>query len=55
MEEFDEATPLRESYCSRLTAEEYEEQAARWVPIGMHASFEIPVSHSATRTRLYGS
>ncbi|CAI8023184.1 hypothetical protein GBAR_LOCUS13577, partial [Geodia barretti] len=27
MEEFDEATPLRESYCSRLTHHEYEEQA----------------------------
>ena len=29
MDEFDEATPLRGSYCSRLTTEEYEEQAAR--------------------------
>lgn len=30
MDEFDEATPLRGTYCSRLTSEEYEEQGARW-------------------------
>lgn len=30
MDEFDEATPLRGTYCSRLTSEEYEEQSARW-------------------------
>ena len=36
MEEFDEATPLRESYCSRLTAEEYEEQTDRCAPIRIH-------------------
>lgn len=29
MDEFDEATPLRGTYCSRLTSEEYEEQGAR--------------------------
>lgn len=28
LEEFDEATPLRGTYCSRLTAEEYEEQGS---------------------------
>ena len=28
LEEFDEATPLRSSYCSRLTEEEYEEQTS---------------------------
>ena len=33
MDEFDEATPLRETYCSRLTTDEYEEQGARWAPI----------------------
>ena len=26
--EFDEATPLRSSYCSRLTEEQYQDQAA---------------------------
>ena len=41
MEEFDEATPLRESYCSRLTHHEYEEQADRWAPIRIHASLEV--------------
>ena len=30
MDEFDEATPLRGTYCSRLTSDEYEEQGARW-------------------------
>ena len=28
LEEFDEATPLRGTYCSRLSVEEYEEQAS---------------------------
>ena len=41
MEEFDEATPLKESYCSRLTPHEYEEQADRWAPIRIHASLEV--------------
>ena len=35
MDEFDEATPLRESYCSRLTTDQYEEQAARCASIGI--------------------
>ena len=33
MDEFDEATPLRGTYCSRLTSEEYEEQGVRWALI----------------------
>ena len=28
LEEFDEATPLKSTYCSRLSAEEYEEQGS---------------------------
>ena len=38
MEEFDEATPLRETYCSRLTLQEYEDEGERLASIRIISS-----------------
>ena len=48
MEEFDEATPLKATYCSRLNAEEYEAQGARWVRTGAVAVTSVVTATPST-------
>ena len=59
MDEFDEATPLRGTYCSRLTSEEYEEQGARCTEFSSlsHDTHTLTCqhTHAAALSRLWAN
>ena len=40
LDEFDEPTPLKSSFCSRLTEEEYEEQSSAYTQAALESLME---------------